>query len=102
MKYVLAFEVRQATHEADRVEEGERLMTLVQTFQPSSTILQWVHRIDCRGGFAVMETDDPVSLISDVAGMASFLEVTVYPVVDFVEALPAILRGQEFRASIQA
>jgi hypothetical protein len=78
MKYVVAWENRPSAVE----ETAARGLQVFSKWSPSegSNFREFLGRIDGRGGFAVVEADDPRSLAMDVAPFAGFFDFTVYPV----------------------
>ena len=83
----------------DNEEAQRRVLELVSKWKPSgsTTIHQWVTRIDGGGGFAVGETDNPDDLIEVTSIFGPYVDYQIYPVVDFAGAIPAFQRGIEFR-----
>jgi Protein of unknown function (DUF3303) len=62
--------------------------------------LQFVGCVDGRGGFAVVETDDPALIAGDTAIFGSFFDFTVYPVLDVEEGTRILGEAAEFRRSV--
>lgn len=84
MKYVVAWEVR-----ANATEELQaRSLQVFSKWSPDqqANFTEFVGRIDGRGGFAVVESDDPRTVARDMALFAPFFEFSVYPVLDIGEA----------------
>jgi hypothetical protein len=62
-----------------------------------STFHQFVGKLDGSGGFAVVETDNPMDLADAPSKFGFFAEYQIFPVVDIAEAVGAIQQGVEFR-----
>jgi hypothetical protein len=99
MKYVIAWEVRE---NASSEETQVRGYQVFGKWSPAegSDFLQFVDRIDGRGGFAVVETEDPTSIARDTAIFGPFLSFNVYPVLDSQERTHIVNEAIEFRRSI--
>jgi hypothetical protein len=96
MKYVLAWEFR-----ANSEETTARGLQIFGSWAPSEGInfLQFVGRVDGRGGFAVIETEDPTLIAHGVAIFSPFAEYSVYPVLDIQESVRITGEAAEFRRS---
>jgi len=98
MKYVIAWTVRD-TGAAE--PEVRRLLDVFSKWTPAgATFHQFVGRIDNNGGFAVVETDDPMNVLRDVSKFEPWLRYEVYPVVDIQDVAIANTEAVEFRAGI--
>jgi hypothetical protein len=97
MKYVLAWEPRSSASE----ETLERALQVFKKWSPAegSNFLQFLDRIDGRGGFAVVETEDPTLIARDTAIFGAFLDFSVYPVLDSEEWAGIAVEAVEFRRS---
>ncbi len=62
--------------------------------------MQFVGRVDGRGGFAVVETEDVKLIARDTAIFSAYFDMSVYPVLDIQET--AAIGGQavEFRQGV--
>jgi hypothetical protein len=102
VKFVLAFKVQSGGSEVERFEAGKRAQALLSKWQPSksATIREWVTRCDGNGGFSVLETDSAADLLKDLSTWSSFIEFTVYPVVDIAEATEVTAQAIATRQSI--
>lgn len=83
MKYVIAWEERENATEAVQARGLEVFGRWSP--DPGVTFLQFVSRIDSRGGFAVVETDDPALIARDMAIFGAFFQMSVFPVLDVQE-----------------
>jgi hypothetical protein len=102
MKFVLAYTARSGGSEVELHEAGKRAQKLLATWQPSeaATFHEWVQRCDGNGGFAVLETDNATDLLKDLTIWSSFLEFSVYPVVDIADATPVTDQAIAVRDSV--
>lgn len=98
MKYVIAWETRASTSE----EQQARGLAVFGGWSPSegADFQQFVGRIDGRGGFAVVETDDPALVAQDMATFAPFFEFSVYPVLEIQQTASLGMEAVQFRNSI--
>ncbi|MGZ4595117.1 MAG: DUF3303 domain-containing protein [Actinomycetes bacterium] len=98
MKYVVSWETRQSANET----VIERSLQVFGKWAPSegTTFLQFLGRADGRGGFAVVETDDPALLARDTAIFGAFFDMTVFPVLEIQESARIGAEAIEFRRSI--
>lgn len=102
MKYVVAWKAR-ASGSAQENEAGvaRSLQVFGSWTAPSdSNFLQFLTRLDGEGGFAVVETDNPVSVLDGPAKFGPYFEFSVYPCMDIMEAVPVLSAGIEFRNGI--
>jgi hypothetical protein len=103
MKYVITWKHRSGGSAAENEASTARALEVLSKWapDPDATIHQFVMRIDGQGGFSVVEGDDPADLLRAAAIFSPFSEYTVYPVIDFAEAVQAISEAVEFRKSIE-
>jgi hypothetical protein len=97
MKYVVAWETR-----ADASEDLQaRSLQVFSKWSPAegTTFLQFVGRVDGRGGFAVVETEDVALVARDMAVFSAFFDMSVYPVLDVEESARIGAEALEFRGS---
>jgi Protein of unknown function (DUF3303) len=62
-----------------------------------ANFLEFVARVDGRGGFAVVETEDVTLIARDVAIFTAFFDFNVYPVIDARESAQMAGEPIEFR-----
>jgi hypothetical protein len=95
MKYVVAWEP-QANASEDMQARG---LEVFRKWAPAegNNFLQFVGRVDGRGGFAVVETDDVTLIARDMAIFSAFLDMSVYPVLDIQESARIAGEAVEFR-----
>jgi hypothetical protein len=97
MKYVVAWEVRANASE----EVQSRSLQVFGKWSPAegTNFLQFVGRVDGRGGFAVVETDDVALIARDMAVFSAFFDTSVYPVLDIQESAQIAGEAIDFRRS---
>ena len=100
MKYVLQWTTRPGGSAEENVASLQRSLEVLSKWTPSTTIHQFVARVDGGGGFAVGETDDPAALARDCAVFTPFLDLEVYPVLDVAQGVEALRSGVEFNRSV--
>lgn len=95
MKYVLTWELRPNYSE----DQDERSLEVFARWSPaeSTNFLEFVARVDGRGGFAVIEADDVASIARDVAIFNAFFEFNVCPVMDVRESANIAGEAIQFR-----
>lgn len=98
MKYVITWETRQSTSE----ETQARGLQVFSKWSPSegADFQQFLGRVDGRGGFAVVETDDPMLIAKDTAMFSPFFEFGVHPVMEIADTARAGGEAVATRASI--
>ena len=98
MKYVIAWEPWPNASE----DVLARSLEVFSKWAPAegSDFLQFLGRVDGRGGFAVVETDDVTLIARDMAIFGAFLEMSVYPVVDIQESARIAGEAVEFRRNV--
>ena len=97
MKYVVTWELRPNASEDD----SARSLQVFEKWSPAegSNFLEFVARVDGRGGFAVIETEDVTLIARDAATFGVFFDFSVYPVVDARESARIAGEAIEFRRS---
>jgi hypothetical protein len=95
MKYVVAWEIRSSYSE----DQDERSLKVFGRWSPAegTNFVEFVARVDGRGGFAVVETEDVTLIARDVAVFNAFFEFNVYPVMDARESAQLVGEAIEFR-----
>jgi hypothetical protein len=91
MKYVVSWKPRASSSVDENEASVVRALEAISRWTPApgTTVHQWVTRIDGEGGFAVVESDNPADVARTIFKFATILEYTIYPVIDFDEALRA-------------
>ena len=95
MKYVVAWESRAGASE----DLQARSLQVFSKWSPAegTTFLQFVGRVDGRGGFAVVEAEDVTLIARDMAIFTAFFDMSVYPVLDIQESARIGGEAVEFR-----
>ena len=98
MKYVISWISKAGLGEAD----AERSLKVFAKWSPLpvATFSEFVGRLDGRGGFAVVDTDDPSAVLRDAAIFGAWFDFEVCPVVDIVELVRVAGEAAEFRKSV--
>ena len=98
MKYVVTWENRSNTTE----ETAARSLQVFGKWAPheGSTFKEFLSRVDGRGGFAVVETDDPSLVLRDTALFGAFFDFSVYPVLEIADATAIEMETVEHLHSI--
>lgn len=101
MKYMLTWNERPTGSAAEYEAAQKRVLEVFGQWQmpESLTFLQFVVRVGEFGGYAVVETDDPLALHRLTSAMAVF-SFTVEPVVDVMDAIGAEAEAIAWRDSI--
>lgn len=84
MKYVISWTEKPGM----TLEDGNNGLKVFSKWapDPSVTFHQFVQRVDGRGGFAVVETDNPAALLRDAMTFGLWFEFETCPVMDMLEA----------------
>ena len=95
MKYVVSWETRAGVTE----DSQTRGLQVFSRWRPAegTNFLQFVGRVDARGGFAVVETDDVALIARDMAIFTAYFDMSVYPVMDVQETARIAGEAVEFR-----
>lgn len=98
MKYVVSWKTRQTVSE----DLQARSLQVFSKWSPSdgTTFLQFLGRVDGRGGYAVVEADDPGLVAKDMAVFSAFFDMSVEPVMEIADIAMIGAEAVEFRASI--
>src|SRR3954453_21432343 len=81
MKYVVTWDNRPSVTE----ETVARSLQVFGKWTPASTFHEFLGRVDGRGGFAVVSTDDPATLAKDIAPFSGFFDFDVHPVQEIAD-----------------
>ncbi|MBF6206590.1 MULTISPECIES: DUF3303 domain-containing protein [Nocardia] len=102
MKYMVSWTYRWTGSATENEAAIRRALEVFANWKPLTGMAyhQFVGRLDGSGGFAVVETDNPMDLADAPNKFAFFAEYQIYPVVDIADAVQAVQEGAEFRASI--
>jgi hypothetical protein len=97
MKYVVQWEPRQ--NASEEVQARSLQVFSKWTPSPNATFREFVGRVDGRGGFAVIDTDDVTTIARDMAIFGAFFDMSVYPVLEIQESAKIGGDAVEFRGS---
>jgi hypothetical protein len=102
MKYVISWTNRDGGSGAQNEEDAKRLLQLFSKWSPApdATFHQFVERLSGDGGYAVVESDNPVAVMEGPSKFGSHLKFTIEPVVDIMESVQVGQEGIDFRDSI--
>jgi len=94
MKYVIQWVNRDISTSA---EESRKLLDAFTKWTPAaSNILQMLAYLDGTGGMSIVDTDDPAAVLRDVTKFAPWLDFTVIPAMDIMDAVPIYNEAIEF------
>ncbi len=84
MKYVVSWELNANTGE----EALARSLQVFSKWSPAegNTFREFLGRVDGRGGFAVVETEEPALIAHDAAMFGSWFEFHVYPCLEVADS----------------
>ena len=99
MKYVLQWTTRSRGSGQENLATLKRSLEVFSKWTPSANMLQFVSRVDGRGGFAVAETDDPTALAKDCAIFSPFMDFELYPVLDMQEGAATLQAAVDYNES---
>lgn len=79
------------------VKDGQDSLKVFAKWAPDPSITwhQFVERVDGRGGYAVIETDNPAAMLRDAMTFAPWFEFSCEPVVDMLDASPVFTETVE-------
>ena len=100
MKYVLQWTTRPGGSGQENLASLKRSLEVFGKWTPSANMLQFVSRVDGRGGFAVAETDDPAALAKDCAIFTPYLDFTVHPVLDIQQGVTVLQAGVDYNETV--
>jgi hypothetical protein len=60
-----------------------------------------VQRVDGDGGFAVVETDDPTTVLKDTLKFAPWFKYECFPVIDIMDAVSVFQEAIDYRESLK-
>lgn len=99
VKYVISWTTRATASE----ESQARSLQVFSNWSPAegANFLQFLSRLDGRGGYAVVETDDPTLVAKDMATFGPFFDFEVHPVLEIQESAQIAAEAVGFRNSIR-
>ena len=98
MKYVVSWIGKPSVTE----EAAARSLQVFGKWTPSegADFKEFLGRVDGRGGYAVVETDDPKLIAKDVAPFAAWFDFEVCPVIEIADTAAVDAEAIEFLASV--
>lgn len=100
MKYVLEWTYRVGGSAQENHASIKRALEMFNKWSPSTTVHQFVARVDGRGGFTVIETDDPTAMAQDCALFLPVLEYSAHPVIEVNQHAAALAAAVDFNESV--
>lgn len=102
MKYLVSWKARGGGSATENEAGAARSLEIFSKWSPPAdeTFHQFFTRLDGEGGYAVVETDNPLSLLEGPAKFGPYFEFSIVPVVDITEGVPVMNDAIEFRKSI--
>jgi len=79
---------------------GRRLLDVYSKWTPAATIIQMVSGLDGTTGLSIVETDNPLDVLRDTSKFEAWLDFTVTPVLDIMDAMPAFNEAIDYIDSI--
>ncbi len=101
-QYLVHWVARPGGSATDNEAAAKRALQLFSkwTPHPAANFKAMVATLDGRGGYALVETNDPAALAEGPLKFGSVFDFTVVPVVDMLEAVGMMTEAIEFRDSI--
>ncbi len=102
MKYLTSWTPRESATPGEAEVASRRALELLAKWAPPEgvTMHQFLTRLDTGGGYAVVESDDPLLVAEAPAKFAPWFEFTVIPVVDMMDAVSMAQEAIAFRDSV--
>ena len=99
MKYLVSWITRSGASAANNEAAVARVLQVYSKWSPPSdqTFHQFLGRLDGRGGYSVVETDNPDSLGEGPAKFGAYFDFEIVPVVDIADNVRLLTEGIEFR-----
>lgn len=100
MKYVVSWVTRRGVG-ADEDAIKRSLQVFSKWSPPEGDVFhQFLTRLDGNGGYAVVETSNPLNVLDSAAKFGPWFEFEVVPVVDIGEGVPVLSQAIDWRDSI--
>jgi hypothetical protein len=99
MKYLVSWTTRSGASAADNEAAVARVLQVYSKWSPPSdeTFHQFLGRLDGRGGYSLVETDNPDSLGEGPAKFGAYFDFEIVPVVDIADNVRLLSEGIDFR-----
>ena len=101
-QYLVSWIARPGGSAAESEAAVKRGLQLFSKWSPpeGSTFKAFLGRLDGRGGYALVETDNPALVAEGPAKFGTLFDFTVEPVLDIMDTVAITNEGIEFRDSI--
>ena len=99
MKFHVSWTPRLGGSGRENEETLQRAYEIFGRWKPTATVHQFLGRVDGRGGFAIVETDDAEAIARDIAAFVPFLDYEVHPVLDIDRSTAVDQEAIQFRGS---
>lgn len=101
-KYLVSWKTRDGGSLAENEAAQERVLAVFSKWSPpaNATFHQFLSRLDGNGGYAVVESDDPLAVYEGPSKFGVAFEFDVSPVIDIMDGIPVGNEAIEFRKSI--
>lgn len=96
-KYVIQWTNRDAGGDES---VGRRLLDVYSKWTPAASVVQMVSALDGSHGLSIVETDNPTDVLRDTSKFDAWLDFTVTPVVDILDAVPVFNEALDYIASV--
>ena len=102
MKFLVSWTFRPAGSVADAEADAKRGLALFSKWSPPEGLkmTEFVSRLDGRGGYVIVETDNPALLADGPSKFGVANDFEIVPVMDIMEGIPIANEAIEFRDSI--
>jgi len=102
MKYMVSWTARDGGSAAENEAAVKRSLQVFSKWSPpqGDTFHQFLTRLDGEGGYAVIESDNPLNILDSAAKFGVWFKFEVTPVVDIMDGTPVAAQAIEFRDSI--
>jgi hypothetical protein len=101
-KYVVSWTLRTNGTAQQNHEDGKKLLDTFAKWQAPAdqNFLQFLSRVDGRGGFALIETDNVAGFADASTKFGPWLDYEIIPVVDIMDGVALLASAADFRESI--
>ena len=102
MKYLVSWKARAGGSGADNEASEARSLEVFSKWSPpaDATFHQFLQRLDGEGGYAVVESDNPASVLEGPSKFGPWFEFNVTPVIDIMDGVSVFNDAVEYRKSI--
>jgi hypothetical protein len=102
MKFLVSYTAREVGTPDEAIKANRRLLEVFSKWQPepSQNIQAFLNRLDGRGGYTIVETDDAAGLLLSSDEFSPWFNFEVIPVMDVADAVAVGERAMAFLESI--